>query len=334
MLIQSTFKPAWWLNNPHLQTIYPSLFRKLPHLTDTYRERLSTPDQDFIDLDWCGKNTQQPIVILLHGLTGSSRSGYIQGLQYQLAQLGWRSVAMNHRGCSGVYNDSARCYHSGDTRDLDFVYQTLRAREPRIPLAAVGFSLGGNILLKWLGERQQTLTLFAATAVSVPLLLNLCASKLDNGFSKVYRRQLLRELKTYIYAKKRHLLDLNKAQEAEKLAQLGDLEDVNSFWQYDDKVIAKLYQFKDVHDYYQRSSSRQFLQHIAVPTLIIQAKDDPFMTPDVLPKAEELSATVQLEVANAGGHVGFVAGYKPWQPKYWLEDRIVEFLSLHLQKVS
>lgn len=325
MLINSTFKPAWWLNNPHLQTIYPTYYRKLPELPVINRERLVTPDDDFIDIDWCGTGAQ-PLVILLHGLTGSSRSSYIQGLQYALAQIGWRSVAINHRGCSGEYNHTARCYHSGDTEDLHFLYQTIRQREPQTQLAAVGFSLGGNILLKWLGEQGGNIDLFAATAVSVPLLLNLCASKLDNGFSRVYRRHLLHALKNYIHDKRNYLKQLNKPHEVEKLARLGMLQDVRSFWQYDDKVIAKLYNFRDVHDYYQRSSSRQYLKSIAVPTLIIQAIDDPFMTAAVLPELQELSATVDLEITQAGGHVGFVSGQKPWQVEYWLDKRIPAYL--------
>jgi len=329
MQIQSTFKPAWWLNNPHLQTIYPSLLRKPPEPT-IKRERLTTEDNDFIDIDFCGEGNQ-PLVILLHGLTGSSQSGYIKGLQQALLEQGLRSAALNFRGCSGEYNDSSRCYHSGETGDIDFLYRTLRAREPETPMAAVGFSLGGNVLLKWLGEQGAKLQLFAATAVSVPLVLSACASKLDSGFSKIYRASLLRELKDYVRLKQVHLESLGKTEEAELLRQIGDLEKIKSFWQYDDRVIASLYDFANVEDYYQRSSSRQFLQTIAVPTLLIQAQDDPFMTPEVIPELAELSASICLEITQGGGHVGFIAGYNPWQPDYWLEQRIPEFLLQQLR---
>lgn len=318
------FKPAWWLNNTHLQTLYPSLLRKVAQ-PNLHRERLITPDSDFIDLDYCGED-KQPLVILLHGLTGSSQSGYIKGLQHALLKQNMRSVALNFRGCSGEPNDSSRCYHSGETGDLHFVYQTLRQREPNTPIAAIGFSLGGNVLLKWLGEQKSKVDLFAAIAVSVPLVLSECATKLDYGFSKIYRANLLRELKEYIHVKKHHLERLENHTEAEKLKQLGDLSDIHSFWQYDEQVVAKLYGFKDAHDYYQRSSSRQFLKSITISTLIIQALDDPFMTSNVLPNAHELSPLVHLEVTKNGGHVGFVTGNNPFKPIYWLERRITEFL--------
>jgi predicted alpha/beta-fold hydrolase len=329
MQIQSTFNPAWWLNNPHLQTIYPSLLRKPPEPV-VKRERLMTEDHDFIDIDFCGEGNQ-PLVILLHGLTGSSQSGYIKGLQQALLEQGLRSAALNFRGCSGEYNNSSRCYHSGETGDIDFLYRTLRAREPQTPMAAVGFSIGGNVLLKWLGEQGSNIQLFAAVAVSVPLVLSACATKLDNGFSKIYRASLLRELKDYVRLKQVHLESLGKTEEAELLRRIGDLEDIKSFWQYDDRVIASLYDFANVADYYQRSSSRQFLQAIKVPTLLIQAADDPFMTPEVIPELKELSASVFLEITEAGGHVGFVAGNNPWHPEYWLEQRIPQFL---LQRVD
>jgi len=334
MLIQSQFKPAWWLNNPHLQTLYPALFRK-PPAPVLKRERLITDDNDFIDIDFCEdeKNPQQALVILLHGLTGSSQSKYIKGLQQALLKQGLGSVALNFRGCSGEYNHSSRCYHSGETGDIDFLYRTLRAREPDIPMAAVGFSIGGNVLLKWLGEQGSHIDLFAATAVSVPLVLSTCADKLDNGFSKLYRASLLRELKEYVRLKQQHLEALGKSGEAEILREIGDLDSITSFWQYDDRVVAKLYDFANVDDYYRRSSSRQFLQAIAVPTLLIQAQDDPFMTPEVIPELAELSSSVSLEITSAGGHVGFITGNNPLQAGYWLEQRIPEFLLQQLSNV-
>ena len=303
--------------------------RKTPPPHGLRRERLITPDNDFIDIDWYGEG-KQPLIILLHGLTGSSQSGYIKGLQLTLLAQGFRSVALNFRGCSGEYNHSARCYHSGETEDIHFLYQTLRQREPDTPFAAVGFSLGGNVLLKWLGEQGSKLSLFAAVAVSVPLVLSTCATKLDKGFSKLYRGNLLRELKHYVRAKHRHLEKLGKLQEARKIEQLGDLSHIESFWQYDDRVVARLHGFKNVQDYYQRSSSRQFLKSIAIPTLLIQSLDDPFMTEDVLPERDELTSSILLEVTQGGGHVGFVAGENPFKPEYWLEQRIPEFLATNL----
>jgi uncharacterized protein len=333
MFINTKFKPAWWLNNTHLQTLYPALMRKIPPLSGLLRrERLMTPDDDFIDVDWYGEGNQ-PLIILLHGLTGSSQSSYIKGLQIALSSEGFRSVALNFRGCSGEYNHSARCYHSGETEDIHFLYQTLRQREPDTPFAAVGFSLGGNVLLKWLGEQGDKLSLFAAIAVSVPLVLSTCATKLDNGFAKIYRENLLRELKHYVLAKQRYLEKLGNFKEAGKIEQLGDLSGIKSFWEYDDQVVARLHGFKNVQDYYQRSSSRQFLKSIAITTLLIQAIDDPFMTEEVLPDLDELSSSIHLEITQGGGHVGFIAGENPFKPTYWLEQRIPEFLRQHLSFV-
>ncbi|MEI6545064.1 MAG: hydrolase [Methylococcales bacterium] len=330
MLIESTFKPAWWLNNAHLQTIYPALMRKTLPLSGVRRERLATPDNDFIDIDWYGEESRQPLVILLHGLTGSSQSQYIKGLQRTLVLQGYRTVALNFRGCSGEFNHTARCYHSGETEDIQFLYEVLRQREPETPLAAIGFSLGGNVLLKWLGEQGSNVSLFAAVAVSVPLELNICATKLDGGFSRVYRKSLITELKIFVKAKQTYLEQLGSTQEADKIAQLGDLSGVKSFWQYDDRVVARLHGFKDVNDYYRRSSSRQFLKSINVNTLVIQSIDDPFMTKAVLPTLKELSSTVKLEVTQGGGHVGFIAGGKAFKPVYWIEQRVPEFLNHQL----
>ena len=329
MLIETTFKPAWWLNNAHLQTLYPALLRKTPPPSNLRRERLITPDNDFIDIDWCGDG-QEPLIILLHGLTGSSQSGYIKGLQSALLQQGFRTAALNFRGCGGELNYSARCYHSGETEDIHFLYQTLRQREPTTPFAVVGFSLGGNVLLKWLGEQGNNVSIFAAIAVSVPLVLSTCATKLDNGFSRIYRKKLLSELKDFVKAKQLYLQKLGLLQEANKIEQLGDLTNIKSFWQYDDQVVAKLHGFKNVRDYYQRSSSRQFLKSIMIATLLIQDFDDPFMTEEVLPALEELSSSIYLEITKGGGHLGFVGGNMPFKPDYWLEQRIPEFLKQHL----
>lgn len=325
----SSFKPAWWLKNTHLQTIFPALFRKKIKLSESWRERLQTPDDDFIDLDWCGEG-KQPLVILLHGLTGSSESGYINGLQKTLLDGGYRSVVLNFRGCSGESNNLARCYHSGDTDDINFLYQMIRKREPSTPLAVIGFSLGGNVLLKWLGEKKGKLSLFAAVSVSVPLVLSVCATKLDSGFSRFYRGNLIRELKDYIQFKLDHLVKTGREQEAKKILQLGDLTTIKSFWQYDDQVVARLHGFESAEDYYQKSSSRYYLNTIETPTLLIQSSDDPFMTQEVIPCKMEVSEKLTMEITQRGGHVGFVTGINPFKPQYWLEQRIPEFLKQQL----
>lgn len=325
---QGAFRPAWWLPGPHLQTLWQPLFRRWPRPA-LQRERLDTPDGDFLDLDWHGPDTG-PLAILLHGLSGSSRSPYIRGMQAALARQGWRSVAMNFRGCGGEPNRTAQCYHSGDTRDLGYLCQTLRQRYPNRALAAVGYSLGGNVLLKWLGEQGGRAGLSTAVAVSAPLRLALCADRLDRGASRFYRNQLLRELKAYVAGKQRHLAAQGLAAEARRLAELGDLSPIRSFWDYDHQVVARLYGFRDAHDYYQQSSARSYLGQIQRSTLVIQALDDPFMSPAVLPEPHELSVWVKLEVTREGGHVGFVGGRLPGRPDYWLERRVPAFLTAAL----
>ncbi len=327
-ILNSSFKPAWWLRNPHLQTLWPALIRRTSR-PPVIRERLSTPDGDFVDADWCG-DASNPIVILLHGLAGSSQAGYLIGMQRALLGRGFRSVALNFRGCSGEPNLSARSYNSGDTEDLRYLCCYIRQKYPQTPLAAVGFSLGGNVLLKWLGEEGRRLDLFAAVAVSVPLQLELCVGRMDQGFSRVYRNHLLRRLKQNLRDKREHLRGCGRVAEAQRLEGLGNLEGVWSFWEYDDRVVAPLYGFRGARDYYLKSSSRQFLRSIHTPTLVIHSVDDPFMTPAVIPTEEELSSDVYLEVTRAGGHVGFISGQTPARPSYWLEQRIPEFLAEHL----
>ncbi|MGH8547763.1 MAG: hydrolase [Methylococcales bacterium] len=318
-----SFRAAWWLRNPHLQTIVPA-FRRI-HLPARYRSTLQTPDGDFLDLDWT-PGRRRELVILLHGLTGSSCSSYILGLQKALMETGFRSVALNFRGCSGRPNNRANAYHSGETGDLDHVYSHIRGAEPDTPIAAVGFSLGGNVLLKWLGEKGKALDLFAAVAVSVPFELNKCADRMDRGFSRLYRNLLLNDLNRYMREKYRHLETSGLHDEARKIEAMGDLSGLCSFWEYDDRVIAPLYGFRDVHDYYERCSSRRFLKAITVPTLVLQSLDDPFLTPDVVPNRGELADPVHLETSPHGGHVGFVSGAIPGKPRYWLEHRIPGYL--------
>lgn len=322
---RSSFRPAWWLRNPHMQTLWPALMRRVPSLP-RHRERLTTPDDDFLELDWLDRDSG-PLVILLHGLSGSSASSYILGMQAALDKSRMDSVALNFRGCSGTPNLTARCYHSGDTGDLDYLYSVLVARFPGRPLCAIGFSLGGNVLLKWLGELGRRANLLGAAAISVPMLLHRCADRMDIGFSRIYRNHLLNELKGYVRVKRTFLQQRGQIAEYQKLASLGKLDDLNSFWEYDDRVVAPLYGFQNVHDYYRRSSSRQFLREVHCPTLIVHARDDPFMDTEVIPAEHELSSSVTLELTQAGGHVGFIAGNSPLRPQYWLEQRIPYFLA-------
>lgn len=298
-----------------MQTLWPVLFRRPPE-PDTHRERLELPDGDFVDLDWTTGDSG-PLVLLLHGLEGSLRSKYARGLLARLQGLGWRGVLLNFRGCSGEPNRHARAYHSGDTADLEFVIDRLRAREPGLRLAAVGFSLGGNVLLKWLGESGARSRLDAAVAVSVPFQLGLTTRNLENGFRRVYQEHLLKRLKRSMARK----LDVHPEQ-----VDATVLGDVASIWEFDERVTAPLHGFAGADDYYTRSSCRQFLAGIDTPTLILQAHDDSFVPEHVLPEAAELGPKVRMELSRHGGHVGFVSGGWPLRGRYWLEERIPDFL--------
>lgn len=311
-----------WCRNPHLQTLLPRL-RVGPALP-LRRERLELPDGDFVDLDWAPR-AHGPIVIVLHGLEGSSRSPYMRGILHALDRQGFRAVAMHFRGCSGIPNRLPRSYHSGETRDFDHVVRTLQQREPETRLAAVGYSLGGNVLLKWLGEEGANAPVQSAVAVSVPFVLSQAADRLDRGVSRLYQWKLLLSLRQSLRRK------FAQAAPPFPLRELGKLR---SFWTFDDQITAPLHGFRGAVDYYNSSSSRQFLQRITVPTLIIHAKDDPFLPAEAIPTPEEFSPSTRFELYAHGGHVGFIAGPSPWRPVYWLEHRIPEFLAQHLVRAS
>ncbi|OCR25850.1 alpha/beta hydrolase [Pseudomonas syringae] len=309
------------MGNPHLQTLWGPLWRRVKPM-ERQRERVWLDDGDFLDLDWYGPHQlDTPLVLVLHGLTGSSNSPYVAGLQQALAQEGWASAALNWRGCSGEPNLLSRSYHSGASEDLASVVAHLRALRPLAPLYAVGYSLGGNVLLKYLGESGTNSDLLGAVAVSVPFRLDECADRIGMGFSKVYQRHFMREMLAYIHDKQRHFQHEGMSEGLAELAALGSLENMRTFWDFDGRVTAPLNGFVDAKDYYRRASSRYFLGEIRTPTLIIQAEDDPFVFKHSLPEADELSSSTQFELQAKGGHVGFVDGSLK-NPGYYLERRI------------
>ncbi len=331
MIRRSSFRPAWWLPGPHLQTIWSSIFRRRLPL-ERRRERFELADGDFVDLDWVDvDDPQSPLVLILHGLTGSSDSNYAWGLQHALRGRGWRSVVMNFRGCSGEPNRLPRAYHSGETGDVDEVCAALMDREDRGPVAAVGYSLGGNVLLKWLGERGASSRLAAAVAVSVPYLLDQCQKRMDRGFSRVYRNRLIEQLQSGVRDKITHFEKQARHDHAEALRALGNVSSYRNFRDFDEFVTARLHGFLGADDYYQRSSSIHFLRDIRVPTLLLHAVNDPFTSRMAIPGPGDLSPSVTLELSGSGGHVGFVAGRNPLRPTYWLEQRIPDFLATHLE---
>ncbi len=312
---RAEFRPAWWLPGPHLQTLWPTLLRRRPRLA-LQRERLELTDGDFLDLSWTGPATG-PVVLVLHGLEGSLHSHYAAGLLDTLARSGYRACLVHFRGCSGEPNRLPRSYHSGDTGDVQAVAEHIRASCGRYPYAAVGFSLGGNVLLKWLGEQGSLAPVERAVAVSVPFVLNDAALRLRQGFSRVYERHLIGKLQAKFRAKFRNLACPLQV----------DVGTLRSFRRFDDQVTAPLHGFSGVDDYYRRASSRQYLALIRVPTLLLHAADDPFMYPHTVPGAHELAESVELELAARGGHVGFIAGRWPARAEYWLEHRILRWLS-------
>ncbi len=312
------FEPAWWLPGPHLQTIWPALFRRRPRLNLT-RERVELPDGDFVDLAWT-PNRAGPCVLVLHGLEGSLRSHYASGILHSLQEAGFRGVFMHFRGCSGEPNRLARGYHSGDTGDLSFVLQHIRRRQAQSVAAAVGFSLGGNVLLKWLGEHRERSFIKAAVAVSVPFRLNDAAERLEIGWSRLYRNHLLRHMRNAYRRKFARL----------RTPLRVDVGRLKSFYAFDDKITAPLHGFENADDYYRRASSRRYLRGIHTKTLILHSRDDPFMWPTTPPEAGELSRHTIMEVSEKGGHVGFVGGRSPWRAQYWLDKRIIDFLRKNL----
>ncbi|WP_426119445.1 hydrolase [Pseudomonas sp. DSP3-2-2] len=320
------FVPASGLGNPHLQTLWGPLWRRVKPM-ERQRERVWLDDGDFLDLDWYGPHQlDAPLVLVLHGLTGSSNSPYVAGLQQALAQEGWASVALNWRGCSGEPNLLSRSYHSGASEDLASVVAHLRALRPLAPLYAVGYSLGGNVLLKYLGESGADSDLLGAVAVSVPFRLDECADRIGMGFSKVYQRHFMREMLAYIRDKQRHFQHEGMSEGLAELSALGSLENMRTFWDFDGRVTAPLNGFVDAKDYYRRASSRYFLGQIRTPTLIIHAEDDPFVFKHSLPEADELSSSTEFELQAKGGHVGFVDGSLK-NPGYYLERRIPLWLT-------
>lgn len=300
--------------------MWPYLLRRLPAITRR-RERLELPDGDFLDLDWSGDGNG-PLAMVLHGLEGSSRSHYAAGIMHALNAHGWRSVLVHFRGCSGTPNRLARGYHAGETGDLDHVARLLRQREPDTPLAVIGYSLGGNVLLKWLGEQGAQAPIIGAVAVSVPFTLANAAVRLNSGVSRLYQWSLLHRLRASLREKWR----------AHGRTDAAMLNHLRSLREFDDRVTAPLHGFAGADDYYARSSCRSYLHMIRIPTLILQSRDDPFMTPQGLPVAAELSPRIDFELTDTGGHVGFVSGSSPWRARYYPEERLPAFLNGLLAK--
>ena len=285
------------------------------------RERVATSDGDFVDLDWLDGPPAAPLLLVLHGLEGSARSHYVTGLLGEARARGWRGVALNFRSCSGEPNRRPRFYHSGDTGDLDAIVRRLVERGPDARMCAAGVSIGGNVLLKWLGERGSDVPrqLAAAVAISVPFDLAQCARRLARPFERaVYAEHFLRTLRRKV---------VDKARRFPGFVDLAAVRRARTFAEYDRVVTAPLHDFADEHDYWARSSSGPYLAHIRRPTLLISALDDPIVPTDGLPDPRALPPEVTAEFTERGGHAGFFEGRWPWRLRSWAERRAVEFLA-------
>jgi predicted alpha/beta-fold hydrolase len=316
------YRPAWWVPGPHAQTMWAKFLRRRMQLP-TRQECVETPDGDSLDLLHLDRAPGAPRVLVLHGLEGTPRSHYVTGLFEEANRRGWNATLLSFRGCGPGGSRGKRLYHSGETGDTAHVVGRLIRNTPGEPLLVAGISLGGNVLLKWLGEMGDAppAELRAAAAVSVPFDLERGALHLQRGFARIYDRHFLQSLRRKARA---------------KLAQHGDLFDAaalaraRTIYEFDDAVTAPVHGFASAHDYYRRSSALGFLRSITVPTLLLSAVDDPFLPADVLEQVRDIAKDVPaltVEFHPRGGHVGFVAGVVPWRPRYHLDSRLGAFFA-------
>jgi predicted alpha/beta-fold hydrolase len=326
-MINATFTAPIWAKNAHIQTIYPKYFIRRNSLAFE-RKRVDTPDGDFLDLGLlfpANTKSVKAVVVLFHGLEGSQQSHYIQHLSETLYAQDMGVVVMHFRGCSGELNRTVRAYHSGETTDARFCIDWIKANYMQsgqayesAPLFAVGFSLGGNMLLKLLGEKH-TNDFSAAVSVSAPIDLSASSEAINKGFARQYQAHLLRTMQQNVI-NKMAIMDLRPHVQLDA----HGIKQLTSFRLFDEYVTSKLHGFVDADDYYAQSSAMPFLTTIDTPTLVLHAADDPFMDARVIPKEAQLSQSVAYELSQNGGHVGFMHG-NPFEPSLWLPSRISAF---------
>lgn len=315
------FRPPWWLRNRHIQTAWGHFFRRQGD-PNVQRERWDTPDGDFLDVYVDAGNLERPVVVLLHGLEGSVRSNYVRGLQQVFAGLGWGTAALEFRSCGGEMNRARRLYHSGETTDLDFVVRALAARWPGRRLYLVGHSLGGNVVAKWLGEAPERVpeTVSGAAVVGVPFDLAGSAGQFERSLWGAYSWRFMRSLIPKAIEKERQYpgcVDIDRVKRS------------RTFADFDTHATAALHGFRDAQEYWEKSSSGQFLRQVRTPLLMISSADDPFNPPETLPRdAAAESPYLHALFTREGGHVGFVHGRWPWGVRYWAEEQVVRFFGI------
>jgi predicted alpha/beta-fold hydrolase len=320
--VQASYRAPWWLPGGHAQTLYAVALGKRAGVRFE-RERWRTPDEDFIDVDRAGdvheNSAGAPLAVLFHGLEGSSRSHYAAAFAREFDRLGWRCAVPHFRGCSGEANLLPRAYHSGDWPEIRWILRRFREERPRAPVYAVGVSLGGNALLRWLGEDPEAgETVVAAAAISAPMDLMAAGDALGQGFNLVYTRAFLATLKQ------------KGRQKLERYPGLFDgaaMLAARTLREFDDAVTAPLHGFRDCDDYWTRASSKPVLARIRVPTLLVNARNDPFLPRRALPAPQELPSAVRCEFPEEGGHVGFVTGPFPGRLD-WVPRRVADFFRL------
>jgi uncharacterized protein len=323
------YRPAWWIPGAHLRTLWGKFMRPRVALP-TRTERWITEDDDFLDLHRLDAPDGAPRLLILHGLEGTVRSHYASGLLQEAQRRGWAADLLIFRSCGDEPNRTLRFYHSGETSDLDSVVRRLIAEDPERTLLLVGVSLGGNVLLKWLGEQGERAPkrLCAAAAVSVPFDLARGSRFLERGFSRFYQAHFLRSLRRKA---------IGKSERFPRSIRPDVVRRARTLYEFDDFVTAPVHGFRDADDYYSRSSSLQFLSRIRIPTLLLSARDDPFLPGAVLDEVRALADTnpsLQLEFVERGGHVGFISGTVPWRPFYYAEWRATEFLAAALARAG
>lgn len=322
--MNTDYRAAWWLPSRHLMTMWGKFFRPR-ELEGVRYELLPAPDGDSITLASPTHAVDGPMLVLLHGLEGGLGSHYVSGIWSTALANGWEPTMLLFRTCDGRMNKSRRTYHSGETSDLDLVVQHLIDRYPKRRLGLVGVSLGGNVLLKWLGEQghDAPAEIRAAMAVSTPFDLAKCSRAIGTGISRLYQWNFLRSLKRKAGA---------KVVQYPELCEPDRVPTIKTMWAFDDMFTAPLHGFKDAADYYNQSSSLHYVPHIRRPTLLLSAFDDPFYSADVLrdvQAAAGANSCIEMEFHRRGGHVGFVGG-SPWRPSYYVDQRVGSFFKRYL----